>query len=349
VITEIDGNPAIDPGLQAVIDEVLALPPGQLANRLAELVPELAGDGIHILPTVARIMSDEVDRSSGAGGSSSGDEERTDKFAWMKVFGTQADQDESDQVPGYVADIDGLILGIDDQISTDIRAGWAIGYAHTNADGKAALDGNSLDIDTYQLGLYAKKELDQNAYLKGQIQFAWNQHDEERDITGFGTAKGSYDSWYTLLNIAVGKKYDISKTLILTPEFSINYVYLDEDGYTEHGSPAALRVSDRNEDSLIFMASSQIKFKIEQNTSLIAHLGLGYDALASQAKISSTFVGGGPTFRTPGQHAGSTLLTVGFGLNMREDQALNMSVNYDATIREQYVDQGISATVRYRW
>jgi outer membrane autotransporter protein len=339
----------VDPGLKAVLDGIVALPPSQIPGALAELVPIFAGAGIDILPTISQEMSGVIDIASGLGGGSSGDNTPTDKFVWMKPFALQSDQDTKDGVPGYTADIQGIMLGADDQISSDTRAGWNFGYAQTNADGKGDLSGQSLDINTYQLGLYARKELEGDAYATGKAQFGWNTSESSRDITAAGTAKGDYDAWYALLNATVAKKYEIGEDVTLIPTLSINYVYIDEQGYTENGSPAALKVDGRTDDSLIFTVGSKLNFRVEDDSSVTAHLELGYDALGGHSQLSSTFVGGGPTFTTEGTEPGKWVLTTGFGINLMETQQLNMSINYDATLREQYNDQSVSATIRYKW
>jgi outer membrane autotransporter protein len=345
----IEANGGVDPGLKAVLDSILLLPSDQIPGALAELVPVFAGAGIYILPTIANQMSDVIDTASGMGGGSGGDQTPTDRFLWMKPFALQSDQDKKDGVPGYTADIQGLMLGGDDQINSSTRVGWDFGFAQTNADGKEELSGQSLDIDTYQLGLYARKEIEVDTYLTGKIQFGWNRNESSRDITLAGTAKADYDSWYSLLNATVGKQFEINKELTLTPELSINYIHIDEESYTEHGSPAALHVDGRNEDSLIFSIGSKLNFRIEDDSTLTAHLELGYETLNDHAQLSSTFVGGGPAFNVNGAEPGRLLLTTGFGVNLMETQQMNMSINYEATIRDQYTDQSLSTTIRYKW
>jgi outer membrane autotransporter protein len=350
----IDANGSADGELQKVLNAISLLTPGEIPGALEQLVPSLAGAGIDIVPRISEAMTGAIDDLSGIGGSSSGDNTPTDKIAWMKPFAMNVNQDSDGGVPGYNADVSGLVLGMDDQISSDTRAGWNIGYARTDMNGIDGADNQSLDIDTYQLGLYARKELEGDVYTTGKAQFGWNNNDSTRDIIiggiNLGRGEGSYDSWYTLLNVTVGKQYDISEDVMLSPEFSINYVYIDQDGYTEHGSSANLKVDDANEDSLIFSVGGKLNFRVEETKSITAHLDIGYEALSGTTDLTSTFVGGsGPAFTTDGADNGRMILTTGLGLNLMEGERLNMSINYDATMRDQYTDQGVSATVRYKW
>lgn len=338
-----------DPELTALLDEITSLSGDELQGALEELLPTLAGAGLNILPTIGGAMSDVVDTNSGAGGSNSGDSNKTDKFVWMRPFALNINQDTQNGIAGYDANIAGLMLGADDNLSEDLRAGWSLGYARTDMNGNDEFDGQSLDIETWQLGLYARKELEGDAYATGKLQYGWNNNDSERDVSFAGTAKADYNSWYTLLNVAVGKEYVASEQLTLTPEFSINYTYMDQDSYSEHGSLVDLNVDGESADSLIFSLGTKLNFHVDESTSMTGHFELGYDALADGVDLTSTFVNGGPAFTTDGAKPGRTVVTAGFGLNLMESQQLNMSVNYDTTWRENYSDQGLSATVRYKW
>ena len=107
---------------------------------------------------------------------------------------------------------------------------------------------------------------------------------------------------------------------------------------------AALKVDDAEKDSLIFSIGGKLNMNM-----LTAHLELGYETLDNTTDLNSSFVGTTPSFKTDGIDQGRTIVTTGIGLNFMQDQPLNMSVNYDATIRDDYNDQGISATLRYKW
>jgi outer membrane autotransporter protein len=339
-IIQFDGT--ADPELIALLDNINSLPDSQIPGALEELLPTLAGAGLQILPTIGGAMSNVIDTNSGAGGSPSGDTPRGDRFVWMKPFAMTVNQDSENSVPGYDADIGGLVLGADDEISDGLRAGWSLGYARTNMDGNGGFNHQSLDIDTYQLGLYARKELESDAYATGKISFGYNDNESKRQISslGGGTAKADYDSWYTLINATVG--WDVLHA-------GINYVYMDQDSYTERGSPAALRVKGQNADSLIFSIGSKGSFKVDEQTAITAHLELGYDALSDGIDLSSTFVGGGPAFKTQGADPGSFVANGGIGLQVFQGERTEMSVNYDATWRDNYSDQSLSATLRYKW
>jgi outer membrane autotransporter protein len=324
-----------------VFDTISTLPESQIPGALNALLPGLASAGIDIMPAIMRAMSGVVKEQSGQNGGSSGDPTQNDKFMWMKPFAVNVNQDSDGGVSGYDANIGGVVLGADDQISANTRAGWTIGYAQTNLDGNDAYNGQSLDMNTYQLGLYARKE-DGDVFTTGKIRFGWNSNDSSRD-TGFGTAKADYDSWYGMLNATIGKTY-ASDGITVSPELSVTYVYIDQEGYTEHGSNAPLKVDGQNQDSLVFSLGGKATMGV-----LTAHLEVGFETLNDQTDISSTFVGGGPSFTTDGTDQGNVIVTTGLGLNLMQDQPLNISINYDAAIRDQYNDQEISATFRYKW
>ena len=158
-----------------------ALNDSEVPGALGALLPGLGGAAMDMVQTVARAMSAVVDETSGAGGGSSGNQTHTDKFVWMKPFALDVNQDSNDGIPGYDADVSGLVLGADDQISAGVRGGWTIGYARTDMDGNDVYEGQSIDIDTYQVGLYARKE-DGDVFTTGKVRFGWSNNDSERDI-----------------------------------------------------------------------------------------------------------------------------------------------------------------------
>jgi outer membrane autotransporter protein len=343
-----DGD-GVDVALKALLDEILSLPSDQIPSALEELLPTLAGAGLNILPTIGGAMSGVIDAASGVSGSSSGDSTPNDKFVWMKPFVVNVNQGTQNSVPGYDANISGFLFGADDQLLNDIRAGWSLGYANTEMSGNDGFNGQSLDIDTYQLGLYAKKEFEGASYATGKFQFGWNNNESKREITGSGAAKADYDSWYTLLNAVFGKELSIGENLALIPELSINYVYMNQENYSEHGSPAALEVDSQDADSLVFAVGSKLHFRVEESKSIIAKLELGYDALSDGVDLSSTFVGGGQKFKTSGSNPDRIIVRGGFGLNLMEAEEINISINYDTTWRDQYTDQSVSATLHCKW
>src|SRR4029078_2088983 len=158
-----------------------------------------------------------------------------------------------------------------------------------------------------------------------------------------------YDSWYAMLNATIGKEYK-TDSVTISPELSINYVHIDQEGYTEHGSAAPLKVNSADRDSLILSIGGKANFHIQNTASLTAHLEVGVETLDDTTDISSTFAGNsGPSFTTQRSDQGGAIVTTGIGVNFMQDQPLNISINYDATIRDQYDDQAISATLRYKW
>src|SRR5205085_506458 len=135
----------------------------------------------------------------------------------------------------------------------------------------------SLDIDTYQLGLYARKE-DGDIFTTGKVRFGWNSNDSTRQVLNTGEAKADYGSWYGMLNATIGKEYKTDGVTI-SPEISINYVHIDQEGYTEHGSGAPLKVDSAQRDSLIVSIGGKANFHIENTASLTAHLEVGVETL----------------------------------------------------------------------
>jgi len=109
----------------------------------------------------------------------------------------------------------------------------------------------------------------------------------------------------------------------------------------------AKQYSDQGADELVFLANGRLVQGLGDGLSAIADLGVGYDALAKRASITSTFVGGGAAFKTDGIDPSPWLLRGGLGLTMINSKAMEISARYDIEARpSNYNNQTISLKLR---
>jgi outer membrane autotransporter protein len=241
-----------------------------------------------------------------------------------------------------------VALGVDDAIDSNTRLGFAVAYSQMSVGGNNNQD---IRVDNYQAALYTQSDLDDGKYTSAKLTFGWNQNDTTH-FTGEDTAKINYDSWYGNVDMELGKVFNYSDNLSITPSIGVNYLYMKEDAYSEDTvSPLALTVKGHSDDSLIMRVGVKAAYRLEDEDGtkreLTGHVSVGYDALADQDKIDASI--GGVDVTALGEKSKKVVIKAGVGMNFMSQGPWSASVNYDAASREQYVDQQVSATVRYKW
>ncbi|NER60737.1 autotransporter outer membrane beta-barrel domain-containing protein [Pseudomonas sp. MAFF212428] len=77
-------------------------------------------------------------------------------------------------------------------------------------------------------------------------------------------------------------------------------------------------------------------------------LGVGYDTLGERASLTSAYAGEpGLSFRTQGLDASPWLGRGGVGVSYRVTDSTELSADYDAEYREDFLNQ--SASLKVRW
>ena len=92
---------------------------------------------------------------------------------WVKGFGYFGDQGAQGAFSGYTSKVLGAMLGYDEAIADDTRAGAGIGYAHSTIDGKTL--GNTTGFDTRRATVYVTHE-DGTWFADGDLSYGANSY-----------------------------------------------------------------------------------------------------------------------------------------------------------------------------
>jgi outer membrane autotransporter protein len=282
-------------------------------------------------------------------GTNSGDTQLTDRFTWIKPYGELVNQNEKDGIPGYNAHVLGIALGVDDEITDGTRAGIAFAYAQTDIDGDNSSNGAQVDVQTYQAALYGNRELDDSKYTAAKLVFGWSNNNAKHLNSGL-VVKADYNSWYSNLNLEMGKAIELSPVFNITPLLGLNYIYVSEEGYTEKNT--GVKLKSRNDDSLVLGVGVNAAYAIPSSEEswqkkITGHLNVGYDLLSTASDIKGS-VNGTP-FNSNGAASGKVEVKAGVGMNFSQQGPWSVSINYDTTGREKFLEQQVSATIRYKW
>jgi outer membrane autotransporter protein len=326
--------------------------PEQVSAAAAQTVPVLVAQSSQMANLALNTITDAaINRNYARKGMASGDELMSDQHLWVKPFGSYADQDERDGVPGFNVDNYGLVIGYDQGLTDAWTVGGAIGYSDASVKDDSDLIDHKLDVKSVQLAAYADWQIDQDTFLDIIGVVGGSDNDSKRVIRFADidrTADGSYDSWYGRLYAGVGRNFAYDK-LTLTPVISATYSYLEDDSYTETGADSLnLKVDDNDADSFVLGIDGRLSYALnEQDSRFTAHVGAGYDTISDTPALTSTFVGGGPAFTTEGAKPDQVVYQAGVGLEFHATDQVDVYINYEYEGREDFSNQLAVATVRW--
>lgn len=284
-------------------------------------------------------------------GASSGDGFISNKNVWLKPIGSWTNQGKRNGISGYDADTYGMIGGIDGNLNDNSSLGLAFSYLNSDIDSHGSVN-QSADIDIYQATLYGEHSFGADLYnldLNWQVDLGYNKTDGKRHLAFTGQrAKSDYDSYTGHLGAGLAKTFALSDTTSFVPEIRADYSYIRNESFTEKGAGAFnLDVDSKHVDAFVTTLKGSVYHDFSNQLSVSANAGIGYDFIDDDSDIVSSYVGGGSAFTTEGLDQSRVILTGGVGLNYQASDTLNISANYDAEGRSDYLNQTVSAKLKW--
>lgn len=265
---------------------------------------------------------------------------------WGQAFGAGLDQSARANVDGYGASIYGAIAGIDNWVAPGIRLGIAGGYGYTDIDGAGDTEHNATQIDSY-LGIVYGAIKGTGWYASGHLGYAWNQYDTTRvlSVPFKDVASASHDGRKYTAAAEVGSPFK-SAMATFTPVASLNYSYLDQDGYKEtSGGGMALTVQDQETTSLQSGLGVKLQAAIAADTLLEGRAIWFHEFEDASQQVTAAF-GGAPSFTASGPSVGRDTADLGVGLFAYTAVSTSFQLNYDALVRDDFVAHTGSGRVR---
>lgn len=348
VLDTLMGTTTADPALNTLLASVGTLTEAELnavVNETLHLLTAGGGQALgNSLTATHRVVQARIQANRGL---SSGEDFLGDRTLWLKPFGSWADQDDRNAVTGYSADSYGFALGMDLPAMETARLGAALVYGNTDIESNNRL--NTADVDTYQLVGYGDYTLDSATQLSVQVDFGRSNTQGNRFFTSLpgAVAKSDYDSDSFHLGGGLDRTYRLSEPTTLMATVSGDYTRVKNDGYTETGDGVLLDVDAATTEAFVLAVKGSLDHELDERITLRANLGAGYDLINDQASITSSFVGGGAAFVTNGIDPSPWITTAGLGLAYRMSDAAEVSAQYDAEHRSDFLNQ--TASLKLRW
>ena len=349
LISQGAGAPA---AMAPVITALGTLPTEQAVSDAVKQTLPLMVAGMTDVNSAAMHATNRViqSRQEANRGLSSGDEFISDRQVWFKPVGSWAKQNDRDGVAGYKANTYGMVLGADTVVSDNARVGGAFSYMHSRIDGNSPVAAQSASVDGYRLISYGSYSLDPRTDISVQADLGAGRNEGQRNINFGGLnsrASSSYNSWNAHVGAGIGRVFNLQPTTTFTPSLRADYTFIQDAAYTETGADAlSLAVAKNSARELILSTEARLNQALTEHAMFSANLGVGYDALAQQSAITAAYVGGGAQFVTRGMAPSRWLMRAGLGFVVTSSKAMEVSVRYDAEVRESFTNQTASVKVR---
>lgn len=342
---------AIDatPGLLSLFDNLNS--DREVSNAAKQTLPLLTGGTTATVRSTMNVVNGIVQaRLDHVNGRASGDSFLGDRNVWLKPFASRAEQDNRNGVAGYTADTYGLAGGVDGTLSPALRIGGAFAYAASDVNGKSSDAPQSNDVAIYQLIGYGNYALDDRTDIHFQADVGQNTNKGRRQIAFTSSvASSNYDSQTAHVGVGIGRSYALSGSTTLTPSVRADYTWIKDMAYNETGAGLLnLNVASRSTDALVVGIDGKLSHQLNDQTTLIANLGVGYDTINKQDAITASFAGAAnAAFVTYGINPSPWIGRGGVGAVHKLKNGFEITGRYDVEYRESFLNQSASANLRW--
>ena len=359
-------NPTTNPGMAPVLDRLSVISGTSggagVSNAISQTLPALVGAGSLIASQVQQGLNQIMQgRQNQLRGLSSGEEYIGNRNAWMKGYGSWANQDSHNNVSGYRVNTGGLAIGVDNQLSPQANLGAVFAFGNSSVNGNNAAAASGMTVNSYQLGAYGDYAVRPDIHVNYQANFGLNNNKEYRNLSAFngvqGVASGSggvnananYNSYIGHLGTGVRKLVPLTENTTFIPAFRVDYTTVQSQGYTETGAGTLnLGANSQTYNALLTSADLRIDHMLVNSLKLSANIGAGYNTLNNQVQMTAAYQGGGPAFTTNGLQISPWIYNAGLGVSGRVTKDVEMNVRYDSQLSTTgYNNQLVSAKIKF--
>ncbi len=282
-----------------------------------------------------------------------------DKGVWAQLVGNNTGQDERYNVPGYDADVLGLLIGRDHLFSDKLMVGAAMGYVHARADSRGP-SGSFLEIDRYQLTLYAGMNFEDPFFINGSVTLAYNDYENSRKILvpPYGgipfvrIAWADFGSWETNAHIEGGYRWVCGHFHVI-PKMMLTFSQFNVNGYFESDA-FGLDLDVKYQDMTFIPLGLGVKFEYQnefENVYVIPEMHIyGFHDFKHQPQTAKAlFTAGGYDFLSQGAAPASNSFEIGAGLAIHSYQNTAVTFQYDYAARHEYHRNSAFIKIRHEW
>lgn len=271
---------------------------------------------------------------------------------WIRGLGNKANQQAIDDIQGYYATSGGFALGFDRSLDERFLMGLAGSYTVSHVRDKVNAQSNTL-IKSYQAILYGTYNYSNARYLDWAIGVAANNYTSTRYVnidTLNLVANGEYFNQQYAIKGTWGEDFAFADFLQLTPEGSMQYTFAKQYPYTETGGGAAnLTINRANSSNLQLGLGGKIATPVKLSKSIFApelHGMVLYNIINGNQDTISNFAAGG-TIIASNLNMPRTSLRLGAAVSFIATDHLELKLNYDYVVMDNYTDNSLYLNLKY--
>lgn len=283
-------------------------------------------------------------------------ESAQDWAVWGQPYAGRANQSTTNQVDGYRATYNGLVLGADRSLADNWRGGAVASYNSTSINNEGNTSGNYTSVKGYGLLGYASFS-GSPWYVNLSAGVMKQDYDTARAInfTGFsGTAYGHFNGNQYVANAEAGYPLKLNEVYTVTPTAGLVYSYQKQDAYTESGgNGAALAVAAGDSTSVRSVLGAKLERSFESSYGLIVpDVQLKWiheyrnNPMATTASYSADITGQ-TAFTTTGAAPVRDLAHLSLGVTLLRANNLSLTARYEVQAGSNFVSQTGSLRLRY--
>lgn len=329
------------PGSDAanVINQLLVLPPPQLANAVNQIggsslassqVVALQSSFDYLRAVRNRVRTDLVNINDG----------RRNPI-WVEGLGTFGNIDSDGNAARVEYNSRGFIAGFDQGLAGG-RQGISVGVHRTNTETGA----DSGSIDSYNITAYTSTIADP-VYIMGALGYGRNEFDSTRSLSALNpdrVANGS-TSGNQLMGMFEYGLFTNTEKWESQVFVSGQYAGLRQNGFTETGAGAVnLNVRDSSTDSFRSIIGMRMAGKLSTRVEPEFHAGYIHEFLDANSMTVASFSGTNVSFHQCGLALPKNLGQVGVGSTLLLENNCSIYVGYDALISGTQLSQAVNGT-----
>jgi len=264
---------------------------------------------------------------------------------WVTGFGDFVNVDGDGNAKGYDFTTGGVSVGVDYRITDHLAIGAMGEYAHTWTSLRPSGD---IDVDSGRGGVYATW-YNHGVYFNGAIYGGHNTYESSRaGLGGLATGGTEGAEWSTF--ISGGYDFHFGQ-LTVGPIASLQYTYVNINGFAEKGSLAPLAIHSGSAESLRSDFGFRAFYQWQIGKILVEPLlkaAWEHEYKYSALPITAGFAGiPGPSATFFGPNEGHDSAIVSAGVSVQLTPAISTYVNYDGQLgRGNYDSNAVTGGVR---
>lgn len=268
---------------------------------------------------------------------------------WIQPFASFARQNQLYNISPYTSNTAGFAAGYDQPLGAGWMAGGYVTYANSYTSSTISYAGNSMVTNMYQVGAYGQYSLTEDTNVQMTAGIGVNENSGSRITPDNSTASTRYNSFPINLGLSLNHSMELSPSTLFSPSLSANWMSINNNQINETGAGVwNLKTQSNSTNQLVFNLGGALDHDLDEAWSVNGRLGAGYAAINPSMMLVSAYAGApNSAFTSTGNPLAPWMANGGVGVKYATEKGHSFFVNYDAQVREGFLNQTASAKFKY--